>query len=67
MNTTIIQEMDDSELENCRGGNPLLIPIITGIVVGVSLSFTNAIVNNWDNFKAGLFGEPNPALSKLNK
>ena len=60
MNTTIIQELDDSELENCVGGNPLLVPIITGLVVGISMAVTNAVVGNWDNFKAGLFGDPLP-------
>jgi hypothetical protein len=63
MNTQM-QELDRGHLDCVLGGNPFLVPIVTGIAVGVSLSLTNSIVNNWDNFKAGLFGEPDPALSK---
>jgi hypothetical protein len=58
------QEIDDSELSGFVGGNPFLVPIVNGIAIGVSLVVAGAIVNSWDNFKAGLFGEPNPALSK---
>lgn len=63
MNTQM-QELDSVQLDTLVGGNPFLIPIVTGIAVGVSLSFTNAIVNNWNNFKAGLSGEPDPTIGK---
>jgi hypothetical protein len=63
----MIHEMDGTELEDCTGGNPALITIMTGVAVGVTLAVTNSILNNWDNFKAGLAGEVNPALSKTNK
>jgi hypothetical protein len=59
-----MQELDSVQLDELVGGNPFLVPIVTGIAVGVSLSFTNAIVNNWNNFKAGLFGEPDPTIGK---
>lgn len=62
MNTRM-QEIDGAQLDRLVGGNPFLVPIVTGIAVGVSLSMTNSIVNNWNNFKAGLFGEPDPTIS----
>jgi len=63
MNTQM-QELDKEQLDEFVGGNPFVIPIVTGIAVGVSLSMTNSIVNNWNNFKAGLFGEPDPTLNE---
>lgn len=63
MNTQI-QELDDRQLSDLIGGNPFLVPIVTGIAVGVSLSMTNSIVNNWNNFKAGLFGELDPTIGE---
>ncbi len=57
-----MQELDGVQLDELAGGNPILYPIITGLSVGISLSVTNSIVNNWNNFKAGLFGEPDPTI-----
>lgn len=50
-------EMSDAELERQTGGLGVIETIVVGIVVGASLS----IINNWDSFKAGLMGEPDPA------
>ena len=61
MNTQM-QQLDNTQLDDFVGGNPILVPIVTGIAVGVSLSMTNSIVNNWNNFKAGLFGQPDPTI-----
>lgn len=63
MNTQM-QELEETHLGQLVGGNPFLIPIVTGIAVGVSLSMTNSVVNNWNNFKAGLFGQPDPTIGK---
>lgn len=63
MNTQM-QELDSVQLDELIGGNPFLVPIVTGIAVGVSLAVTNSIVSNWNNFKAGLFGEPDPTIVK---
>jgi hypothetical protein len=61
---TQMQEIDSVHMDGLVGGNPFLIPIVTGLSVGISLSFTNSIVNNWNNFKAGLFGEPDPTINQ---
>lgn len=56
MNITL-NDMTKRELLETGGGHPILFPIITGL----SISLGNHLLNNWDSFKAGLFGEPDPA------
>jgi len=61
---TQMQEIDSVQLDALIGGNPFLVPIVTGLAVGISLAVTNSIVTNWNNFKAGLFGEPDPTINE---
>ena len=52
--------LEDQEAQNIRGGLGVLETILVGVVVGAALN----IINNWDSFKAGLMGYPDPAATK---
>ena len=49
--------LEDQEAQNICGGLGVLETILVGVVVGSALN----IINNWDSFKAGLLGYPDPA------
>lgn len=55
--------LEDQEARNLRGGLGVLESILVGVVVGAALN----IFNNWDSFKAGLMGYPDPAATKSAK
>lgn len=52
-----MKQLEESELALTMGGLGLLETIVGAVVV---LTATN-IVNNWDDFKAGLSGLPDPS------
>jgi hypothetical protein len=52
--------LEDQEAQNIRGGLGVLETILVGVVVGAALN----IFNNWDSFKAGLMGYPDPAAKQ---
>ncbi len=52
--------LEDQEAQNLRGGLGVLESILVGVVVGAALN----IFNNWDSFKAGLMGYPDPAAKQ---
>ena len=55
--------LEDQEAQNIRGGLGVLETILVGVVVGAALN----IINNWDSFKAGLMGYPDPAAKQSAK
>ena len=55
--------LEDQEAQNIRGGLGVLETILVGVVVGAALN----IINNWDSFKAGLLGYPDPAAKQSAK
>jgi hypothetical protein len=55
-----MQSLTIQESEQTCGG----LGIIESILVGVAVTCAGAIINNWDSFKAGLMGEPDPAAKK---
>jgi hypothetical protein len=55
--------LEDQEAQNIRGGLGVLETILVGVVVGSALN----IINNWDSFKAGLLGYPDPAAKQSAK
>lgn len=55
-----MQTLQDYEAQETQGGIGYLIPVL----VGLTLTAAGAIINNWDSFKAGLMGEPDPAVKK---
>jgi len=48
--------LEDQEAQNVRGGLGVIESILVGLVVGAGLN----IINNWDSFKTGLMGYPDP-------
>ena len=52
-----MQTLQDHEAQETRGGVAFLIPVL----IGLTITAGGAIINNWDSFKAGLMGEPDPA------
>jgi len=52
--------LEDQEAQNTRGGLGVIESILVGVVVGAALN----IFNNWDSFKAGLMGYPDPAVKQ---
>jgi hypothetical protein len=51
-NLTHYREIDKHELSGIYGG------VIWYILGGIVIAMTNEVVRDWDNFKAGLKGEP---------
>ena len=51
-NLSYYRELDKEELSGIYGG------VIWYIVGGVIIAVVNEIVSDWDNFKAGLRGQP---------
>ena len=49
-----VQELNAKEIRETDGGIIGLDDILIGLVIAVG----TVIVNDWDNFEAGLFGEP---------
>lgn len=49
--------LEDQEAQNVRKGLSVIESILMSLVVGAGLN----IINNWDSFKAGLMGYPDPA------
>jgi hypothetical protein len=55
-----MKELSDNEAQSTIGGIfglGLLEVIVGGIIVGAAIN----IIDNWDSFKAGLTGTPDPA------
>ncbi|WP_215225414.1 class IIb bacteriocin, lactobin A/cerein 7B family [Echinicola shivajiensis] len=48
-----MRELKQSELKSINGGFGFLVKVAAGIIIGGAV----AIINDWDNFKAGLKGE----------
>jgi|GEM_PF-863757 len=48
-----MRELSNYELESINGGLGFLATVAAGIIVGSAI----AVINDWDNFKAGLKGE----------
>jgi hypothetical protein len=46
--------MRQNELTEIRGGCPILVPII----IAAASAAVAEIISDWDNFKAGLLGNP---------
>jgi hypothetical protein len=55
-----MQTLQDHEAQATNGGVAYLIPVL----IGLSIAAGSAIINNWDSFKAGLMGYPDPAAKK---
>lgn len=51
-NLAYFQELNTDELNRTRGG------IFWFLVGGVVLAITREVLSDWDNFKAGLMGQP---------
>jgi hypothetical protein len=51
-NLTHYHELDKYELSGIYGG------VIWYILGGIAIAIANEVVRDWDNFKAGLKGEP---------
>ena len=49
-----LHELSDHEINTIEGGIFGIDDVIVGVVVGAVVS----IIRDWDNFKAGLFGDP---------
>lgn len=47
-------------MQSTRGGVAFLIPVLIGLTIAAG----SAIINNWDSFKAGLMGYPDPVAKK---
>jgi hypothetical protein len=46
--------LKQKELLEIHGGCPILVPILVGLAIAAGTE----IINDWDNFKAGLLGKP---------
>ena len=58
-----MNELSDSEAQSTNGGVfglGFLEVIVAGIIIGASVN----IIENWDSFKAGLTGTPDPAANE---
>ena len=56
----IMQILQDHEAQETHGG----IGVLESILVGITITAVGAVINNWDSFKAGLMGYPDPAAKK---
>ncbi|MCL2502109.1 MAG: hypothetical protein FWE30_07220 [Bacteroidales bacterium] len=54
LNECGVCEISQKEMAETNGGVGLLELILIGIVVGAVIE----VINDWDNFKAGLTGQP---------
>jgi lactobin A/cerein 7B family class IIb bacteriocin len=52
------KELNFEEMQEVDGGLAFWATVGAGIIVGVVVGSAVAIINDWDNFKAGLNGEP---------
>jgi hypothetical protein len=57
-----MRPLTQSEMNQVTGGNPVLLAVLTGIVIGVTVSSVSNIENNWADFKAGFSQGFNNAL-----
>jgi hypothetical protein len=55
-----MQTLQDHETQETLGG----FGVIESILVGLTVAAGAALINNWDSFKAGLMGYPDPAAKK---
>ena len=55
-----MQTLQDQEAQETHGG----IGVFETILVGITVAAVASIINNWDSFKAGLMGYPDPAAKK---
>lgn len=55
-----MQTLQDHETQETFGG----FGVIESILVGLTVAAGAALINNWDSFKAGLMGYPDPAAKK---
>jgi hypothetical protein len=55
-----MQTLQDHEARETHGG----IGVFETILVGITVAAVASIINNWDSFKAGLMGYPDPAAKK---
>jgi len=46
--------LNRNELPDIRGGCPMVVPILVGLAIAAG----SEIISDWDNFKAGLLGNP---------
>lgn len=53
-----MKDMTMQELEETNGG--FLFVVFQAVVTGLLLTAGNNIINNWDDFTAGVSGKPNP-------
>jgi len=51
-----VKEMNAKEMKKTDGGEPISIGV--AIAIGLAIAAGTAIINDWDNFKRGLAGEP---------
>ena len=51
-NATGLEEMTFAEMQEADGGTPIHAVIAAGIIIGAAIE----IIQDWDNFKAGLCG-----------
>ena len=49
-----LMPLDHNDLVETKGGCPILAPILIGLAVAA----VTEIIQDWDNFKAGLLGKP---------
>ena len=56
-----MQILQDHEAQETHGG----IGVLESILVGVTITAVGAVINNWDSFKAGLMGYPDPAAKTI--
>jgi hypothetical protein len=54
-----MNHLSDQEALHLTGGL-----VAETILVGVTLAVISCIINNWDSFKAGLMGQPDPSVKK---
>ena len=53
LNEQVFEPIDPSVCQEVRGGS-----IFAAILIGIGLAAGEAIIEDWDNFKAGLLGKP---------
>lgn len=52
-----MKEITTQEMEKISGGLP---PLLLTVFGGVLIAAGAHVINNWDDFKAGLAGQPRP-------
>jgi hypothetical protein len=61
IDTIHMNTIEDQEAQSLRGG----VGVVESILVGIAIGATLNLLDNWDSFKAGLMGYPDPTSKRI--